>query len=367
MTAIRGPYVFLSDDYDVMKQYEPSDLTTDKRIHSSRLGGCKSVALFGRQTPPAQAARWKAAGFQIIVWDVCHDGAEALDTNLRQLQADIFMPQAETYAEMDSLKRVLSADLHKRWVTEPVMTSGGMEGRTVAETDNNKRAMRNFGLQTVWVETYLQDVNANNPNLGDVNHMAWHFTHNYAWPEAHPVVGLWNRVSVTRYDLSKHGRNFGAWRSQQMEDWQYEEMGKVPDIAPPSAPDATAIRKRVVELAKPWDAANPGSRLARIHVARRIADAGSTDARWNDVRGDIVAMLDRVGYPSAIKSPPKAETSVRSDIAQAVRPWVVEYPNAKLARLSVIARITGVGSNDTRWMAVRTDVATALDKAGVPA
>jgi len=366
MSAVKGPFVFVSDDYVANAPYESADQTTNRLISRSKLAGCKSIALFARQTPTDQAARFKAEGFQIIAWDVTHDGPEAVEADLRRVGAEIWMPQMETVREMTSTLRCLEAGLHTRFPCEPVMTSGGMDagdGRTV---EDNKRLMRQFGVNTVWVEVYLQDQNPEHPNLGNVNHMIWHFEYNYGFPEAHPVVGLWNGVSVKNYDLSQHGRMFSAWRSQQMDEWQYGELASIPDLPPPAPPSATDIRNQVVSIAKEWDDQNPGARLSRIHIARRIASTGSTDTRWNAAREDIVTRLDSASFPFASSSTP-AGTGARLEIGKVVKPWVDANASARLARLSVIMRIVGSGSIDTRWNLVREQIADTLDNAGIPA
>lgn len=245
MTAIKGPFVFVSDGW------ARHTLTTDTLISRARTAGLKALALQLGNTPPSEAEKLKDAGFQIIGWGSQARSPSVTRARLDEIHADIWMPQAESNAEWLELENCIADGLHLLRPTEPVMTSGGMElpekapdpsdavayadwmERKRAEVNRRKRFAQDAGLRIVWVEVYVQEA-ADNPLRGDVEHMVGHFERDYGFLKAYPVLGLWNSVPVAEYNLSKHGRSFGAWRFEQMADERFLEIARVPELSPPT-------------------------------------------------------------------------------------------------------------------------------------
>lgn len=81
---------------------------------------------------------------------------------------------------------------------------------------------------------------------------------------------------------------------------QLPQGAPLPPPPPPPPPDAppsaTVVRREIANIAKAWESNNQGgNRRARISVARRIVDVGSTDPRWNGVSNRIANLLDQAG------------------------------------------------------------------------
>ncbi|HXH06783.1 MAG TPA: hypothetical protein VNI83_09345 [Vicinamibacterales bacterium] len=220
MTAVRAPFVFTSD------RWHP------EFIEKARLARCGAIALQLGVAPADAARQARAAGLQVIGWGSC---SPATRDQLAAMRPDVWMPQAETTDEFEALVAALPA-APLGLPCEPVMTSGGMEHpaprddtEKVREVQRRRSLLRSYGVNRVWVEVYAQDADRSaQPWLGDVDRMVWQFQGPYDFDEARPVVGLWNTATrdypLSRYDLSRHGRMFGAWRAEQMADARYAEI-----------------------------------------------------------------------------------------------------------------------------------------------
>lgn len=305
MTDVRGPFVFSSD--------QPSSAHLDKAVSA----GCKSHAI---QLEATGAAFWASQarnrGLQVIGWGLCDD---LTATHLLNVRPDVWMPQAESTDQFDELIATLQAARDGEWPVlppcEPVMTSGGMETSKPNPTDAEKQAERNrrrdllrsFGVTKVWVEVYKQDADrSGQPWLGDVNHMCRFFVSAYGFAEARPVLGLWtandggagwahNPYRVSGYDLTNHGRTFGAWRAEQMDDARYPEIAAVPAVSPAAPPTNLETRVAMTAHAATWEKslAKPQPR-SRITIGKRIVRlTGISDESWRKHAATFEALCDQ--------------------------------------------------------------------------
>ena len=296
MTAVKGPFLFTSDRWQ------------DSFIDKAKQAGCGAVALQLGVALEGTASRVRAAGLQVIGWGACEPSTVG---DLDAMNPQVWMPQAENTDEFNALVNALRLRPFTGSI-EPVMTSGGMEPpgnptpeEKVAERARRRDLLRSFGVTKVWVEVYKQDADrSGQPNLGDVNHMCDFFKSAYGFEEAHPVIGLWtvddsepwakNPYSVSRYDLSEHGRTFGAWRAEQMADERYDEMADVPALPPPPSKLSTAsARSAIGTTAQVWEFGQGGVKpLTRISICKRIAGSEFTQEEWNRMAPTIKALLD---------------------------------------------------------------------------
>src|SRR3990167_7503838 len=275
MTAVKGPFLFTSDRW------------SDDFITKAKQAGCGAVALQLGVAPLDAANKVRAAGLQVIGWGAVSPATKSFRQAMRP---DVWMPQAESTAEFEALIRELPGP--PGLPIELVATSGGMEPpgnpapeEKVAERARSRDLLRSFGITKVWPEVYAQDADrSGQPNLGDVNHMCDFFKSAYGFAEAYPVIGLWtvddsepwakNPYSVSRYNLSRNGRAFGAWRAEQMADERYAEMARVIALEPPLPNPVTTKQARllITSWAQDWeDSQNPpGPRpLTRISICKR--------------------------------------------------------------------------------------------------
>ena len=300
MTAVRGPFLFTSDRWQ------------DSFIDKAKQAGCGAVALQLGVASSVAASNTRQAGLQVIAWGVCRFPSQTRVSLAFMGGHDVWMPQAESTEEFEDLIECLKADVGAGFPIEPVMTSGGMEPpgnptpeEKLAERARRRDLLRSFGVTKVWVEVYAQDADrSGQPNLGDVNHMCGFFKSAYGFEEAHPVIGLWtvddsepwakNPYSVSRYDLSEHGRTFGAWRAEQMADERYDEMADVPALPPPPSKLSTAsARSAIGTTAQVWEFGQGGVKpLTRISICKRIAGSEFTQEEWNRMAPTIKALLD---------------------------------------------------------------------------
>ena len=296
MTAVRGPFVFTSDVF------------RDDHITKAKAAGCGAIALQLGVATTAQADKARAAGLQIIAWGTA---SPATHSQIGQLLPSVWMPQAETTPEFDALITALRGGAGGGLPCEPVMTAGGID---IAGTDAEKVANRvrrhnlleSFGVKHVWVEVYIQDADkANTPRLGDVNHMISFFENDlmFGAGNAHPVIGLWtaeqawatNPYKVSRYDLSRHGRTFGAWRAEQMDDPRYPEMKAVPDVVTPPQPPKPKTRPQyraeIAALAKEAMTVHQTGPHHRFTVIHRQAGSEFPDDQWRVELGPEISLL----------------------------------------------------------------------------
>ena len=296
MTAVRGPFLFTSDRWQ------------DSFIDKAKQAGCGAVALQLGVALEGTASRVRAAGLQVIGWGACEPSTVG---DLDAMNPQVWMPQIESTPEFEALIMALRTGAGDGRPCEPVATSGGMEPpgnptpeEKLAERARRRDLLRSFGITKVWAEVYAQDADrSGQPNLGDVNHMCDFFKSAYGFEEAHPVLWLWtvddsqawakNPYSVSRYDLSKHGRTFGAWRAEQMADERYAEMSAVPP-PPPIWPISTVFtRALIASSAQDWENAQGGPKpLTRISICKRIAGSEFTQEEWNRMAPTIKALLD---------------------------------------------------------------------------
>lgn len=309
MTAVKGPFVFTSDRW------------SDDFITKAESAGCGALALQVGVAPSTAYDKTRAARLQVIGWGTAQFATLEFLT-LRDIE--IWMPQAESTEEFDELIDALREGVCPPGVPcEPVMTSGGMEtnkpnatdAEKVAERNRRRDLLRSFGVTRVWVEMYKQDADrSGQQSLGDVDAMCGFFVSEYGFAEAHPVLGLWtvddsqawakNPYSVSKYDLSRHGRTFGAWRAEQMDDARYAEIKAVPAVALPPPPDSEPpptpvtteqARTIITDIAQGWEGAQkqPGPKpLTRISICKRIAGSEFTKEEWERLAPTIKALLD---------------------------------------------------------------------------
>ena len=301
MTAVKGPFLFTSDRWQ------------DSFIDKAKQAGCGAVALQLGKHPGD--APWKIidVGLQVIGWGTCSVDTTETAFYIGASGASVWMPQAENTAEFDLLIACLRKGIPNGLSVEPVMTSGGMEPpgnptpeEKVAERKRRIELLNSFGITKVWVEVYAQDADKHSqPNLGYVNYMCDFFVSQYGFAEAHPVLGLWtvddthawarNPYQVSNYNLSRHGRTFGAWRAEQMADERYTEMAAVPPFKFPSGLSTKFVRAHITSTAQDWEnGQNPrGSKpLTRISICKRIAGSEFTQEEWNRMAPTIKALLD---------------------------------------------------------------------------
>ena len=295
MTAVKGPFLFTSDRW------------SDDFITKAKQAGCGAIALQLGVAPLDAAGKVRAAGLQVIAWGVATPSFPPPNDS-------VWMPQAENTSEFEQLIFCLNRGMGSGGIPiEPVMTSGGMEPpgnptpeEKVAERKRRIGLLNSFGIDKVWVEVYKQDADkSGQPNLGDVNHMCYFFESAYGFEEAHPVIGLWtvddsepwaiNPYEVVDYDLTKHGRTFGAWRAEQMLDGRYAEMAAVPALwTPPTPKIQTQLTRDAITLtAQIWENSQGGVKpLTRISICKRIAGSEFTQEEWNRLAPTIKALLD---------------------------------------------------------------------------
>src|SRR3990167_9399782 len=263
MTAVKGPFLFTADRWQ------------DSFIDKAKQAGCGAVALQLGVAPVGTGQKVRAAGLQVIGWGTC---SSSTTNQLNVMLPGVWMPQAENTWEFEELNLSLRSGSGRGLPIEPVMTSGGMEPpgnptpeEKVAERARRRDLLRSFGVTKVWVEVYGQDADrSGQPNLGDVNHMCGFFKSAYGFKEAHPVIGLWtvddsepwakNPYSVSRYNLSRNGRAFGAWRAEQMADERYAEIAAVPALPPPAGPPlppmwptTSQARREITDTSQAWE------------------------------------------------------------------------------------------------------------------
>lgn len=224
MTSVRGPFVFTSDQWE------------DRFVTLAKGAGCGALALQLGSAPLHAADAIRNAGLQVIGWGICSPPGITAGW-LGQMRPEVWMPQAESSAEFEALVECLMAHVFAGPI-EPVMTAGGMETSIPNATEEQKRKERarrrdllaSFGVTKVWPEVYAQDADRSGQWwLGSVDWMCSFFRDAFGFKEAHPVIGLWDDVPVSRYSLSAHGRTFGCWRAEQMVDARYPEIAAVPE------------------------------------------------------------------------------------------------------------------------------------------
>lgn len=304
MTAVRGPFVFTSDVW------------SDDFVAKARSAGCGALALQLGVAPAHAPTIARAAGLQVIGWGV---GGTFTTDHLDAMLPDVYMPQAETGLEWNALVTVCRA-VRRRLPAlpiEPVMTAGGIDitGTDAEKVENRLRRrarLDELRIEKVWVEVYRQDADKTGfPHLGDVEHMISFFERDLLFRpgNAHPVIGLWtvddsepwetNPYSVARYDLRQHGRDFGAWRAEQMADERYTEIRAAVAVAPPpppppAGPTTKEARAQVVATVKAWRA--PHGRpepLSRLTFAERLCSDEFTNAQIARAAPAIKALLDQ--------------------------------------------------------------------------
>lgn len=272
MTAVAGPFVF------------SSDLFSDTHVAKAKAAGCSALPLQLGAAPAAAAEKVRAAGLQVIGW-----GAANAETKseLDAMRPSVWMPQAESTSEFEALAAALASGAGKGLPIEPVMTAGGMEPpgeptpeQKLAERARRRDLLRSFQVTKVWVEVYAQDADrSGQTQLGDVEHMCGFFRQSYGFAEAHPVIGLWgvdgtqpwarNPYSLSRYDLSQHGRLFGCWRAEQMPGERYLEIAAwvaVTSLFPAPVDSATnreAAQRLLAHSVQHWRA----SGLSEVKIA----------------------------------------------------------------------------------------------------
>lgn len=306
MTAVRGPFVFTSDRW------------SDSFITKAKSAGCGALALQLGVAPGGAFTKTETAGLQAIGWGTCLAGVSATRSLLSVDHPDMWMPQAETTPEFDALIACLQAGVGAGLPIEPVMTAGGIDiaGTDAEKVANRKRRhalLASFNVKHVWVEVYKQDADkSGQAHLGDVNHMIAFFENDllFGAGNAHPVIGLWtvdasqawgkNPYQVADYDLSRHGRTFGAWRAEQMADARYPEIAAVPPLAPvpPPPPPSTApttaeTRTLITEAAQDWEDGQGGVKpLTRPSIIKRISGGEFNQQQWSRLAPVIKATLD---------------------------------------------------------------------------
>jgi hypothetical protein len=232
VTAVRAPFVFTSDRWE------------DRFVDLALRAGCRSLALQFGSAPAHAVTRARDVGLQVIGWGI----SDALTPDhLADMRPDVWMPQFETTKQFEDFISLRTLGVGSNLPIEPVATSGGMETEkpnatpTQVEAERNRRRdlLASFGIKKVWVEVYRQDADKHGQaHLGNVDLMCSFFKSAYGFDEAHPVLGLWTPDAsepwsrppyrVTDYLLDAHGRTFGAWRAEQMEDVRYDEIAAVP-------------------------------------------------------------------------------------------------------------------------------------------
>jgi hypothetical protein len=102
------------------------------------------------------------------------------------------------------------------------------------------------------------------------------------------------------------GKNFSCYMIQHMTQNDATEIGQyirlasgpVPPPLPTNSTTAAQTRVKITDDADAWLRNTPGiNKTTRILLCRRIASAGNTDPKWDQVKNQIKGLMDKAGIP----------------------------------------------------------------------
>jgi hypothetical protein len=88
---------------------------------------------------------------------------------------------------------------------------------------------------------------------------------------------------------------FSIFQAQHASEYDYTDL----EVLTLAARTSTEARAEIAEIAREWESRQTSdTSTSRLTVARRIADAGDTDPKWNAAKGPVVSALNGASVPA---------------------------------------------------------------------